>query len=575
MFKDEHNVGDVPGDPTLENNGAVYESPPDITVFDGLPIEQHVTWIIPVVRDVKRASGLEPQGNRFAHTNTTAEPRKAVAAGVESQIVVLRRLVKDSGIYALSALILPLITLILAPFLTHHLSPSDYGRLTVLNTSISLTVGVTQLGLGSAFFRASAYDYTSSGDRRYVLGTVTILLFLASLATLLGATVMAPLLAQLFFGQSSLGGLFILAATVVFLQNLTVPGVACLRLERRALIYSLLSISNLLITLVANFVLVGVLHLGLAGSLLATVCGYASVLICTVPLILLRATLRVRTDIARSVLTYGLPLIFNLFSYWVLQLSDRYLLSLFTSYAETARYAVAYTLAQGVSLAMGPFTLAWPLASFEIAKREDAAQIFKITFRWFSMFMLFATFGGSLVGGILLDGLFPLTYHSAANIIPIVALSVTFDAAYYVFMTGANVTRKTWLAPIFTTTAALVNVAVNLVLIPFLGAMGAALSTLVAFVVYAAMAYVVNRRIYPIRFEIGKFIIALLLGAALYGGSVFLGRGFGTYAGWAISFCTLIFYGGCLALLGLGSSRRSLLTGLKEVKTLIRDWRTL
>jgi O-antigen/teichoic acid export membrane protein len=447
--------------------------------------------------------------------------------------------------------------------------------LTVLNTSISLVVAITQLGLGSAFFRASAYDYTSSDDRRYVLGTVTILLCLASLATLLGITVMAPRLAQLFFSQPSLGGLFILAATVVFLQNLTVPGLACLRLERRALIYSLLSIGTLLITLVANFVLVGVLHLGLAGSLLATACGYAITLICTVPLILFRATLRVRADIARSVLAYGLPLVFSLFSFWVLQLSDRYLLSLFTSYTETAKYAVAYTLAQGVSIAMGPFTLAWPLASFEIARREDAAQIFKIAFRWFSMFMLFATFGGTLVGTILLYSLFPLTYHSVANIIPVVALSVTFYAAYYVFMTGTTVMRKTWLAPIFTTTVALINVTLNLVLIPFLGAMGAALSTLLAFAVYAAIAYVVNQRIYPVPFEIGRFILALSIGAALYIGSDFLGRGFGTYEGWGISFCALILYGGCLALLVLGSSGRSLLTGLKEIRTLIQDWRTL
>jgi O-antigen/teichoic acid export membrane protein len=574
MFKDEQNVGSIPDAPIFEDTGAMDRSS-RFTMFDSLPIHQQETWIIPVVRKRGKASRHQIRDSRFTPTNNIDEPGTALAPGIESQVVVLRRLVKDSGVYALSTLILPLVTLVLAPFLTHHLSPSDYGMLTVLNTLISLAVGVTQLGLGSAFFRASAYDYTSRGDRRYVLGTVSILLFLASLVTLLGTMAMAPFLAQLFFGRPSLGGFFILAATVVCLQNLTLPGLSRLRLERRALIYSLLSIGNLLTTLLANFILVGALHLGIAGSLLATVCGYGSVLICTIPFILLRATLRVRADIARSLLTYGLPLIFNLFSYWVLQLSDRYLLSLFTSYAETARYAVAYTLAQGVSLAMGPFTLAWPVASFEIARREDANQIFKIAFRWFSMFMLFVTFGGSLLGTILLNLLFPLTYHSVANIIPVVALSVIFYAVYYIFMTGASVTRKTWLAPIFTTIAALVNVALNLILIPSLGAMGAALSTLLAFVVYAAMAYIVNQRIYPVRYEIGMFIIALSIGAALYIGSDFLGQSFSRYGAWGIAFCALIFYGGCLVLLGFGSSGRFLLTGLKLARMLMRDWRSL
>src|SRR5262249_20567846 len=110
------------------------------------------------------------------------------------------------------------------------------------------------------------------------------------------------------------------------------------------------------------------------------------------------------------------------------------------------------------------------------------------------------------------------------------------------------------------------NVALNLVLIPLYGPMGAAASTLLAYVVLAIIAYVVNQRIYPVPYEIGKFIFAVLVGAALYIGSDFLGRGLGTYKAWAISSGTLIFYGGCLALLGLGSYKRWLPTRLKAKK---------
>src|SRR5260370_12679128 len=116
------------------------------------------------------------------------------------------------------------------------------------------------------------------------------------------------------FGQSSLSGLVILAMGVILLRNLSIPGFAWLRVESRPLLYSLLSIGNLMITLVANIVLVGKLHLGLTGSLLATGCGYAGVVICTMPIILLRAALRIRTDIARSLLAFCAPLTSNLFT---------------------------------------------------------------------------------------------------------------------------------------------------------------------------------------------------------------------------------------------------------------------
>src|SRR6266849_3157974 len=483
--------------------------------------------------------------------NTAPSSRQAPATGTESLVAPLRDLIKSSGLYAISSVTLPLISLVLAPFLTHALSPTDYGILTILNTLISLSAGITQLGLSSAFFRAYGYDYTSSADRRYVLGTVLILLCRVSLPTVIAAAITAPFLAHLLFGQPSLGGFVVLATGVVLLQNLSVPGLAWLRAESRALSYSLLSIGNLLITLIANILLVGVLHLGLAGSLLATGCGYASVIICTLPIILLHAVLRMRADIVRNLLAFGIPIIFNFISYWELQLADRYLLSIFSSLAETARYGVAYTLGSAISIVvLGPFTLAWPAALFSIAKREDAAQIYKLVFRWFSLFLLFTAFGLSLAGTILLHWLFPVSYHSGADIIPVVAVSLAFFGLYYVFGVGISITRKTWSTAILLAVAALVNVALNLVLIPHYGAMGAAASTLIAYVVLVAINYIVNQRLYPVPFEIGIFLIALLVGTALYIGSDILGRGFGTYGAWGISACTLILYGGCLALLG-------------------------
>src|SRR2546430_11493969 len=48
---------------------------------------------------------------------------KIAAASAEGQVAVLRKLIKSSGVYALSSVALPLIALVLSPFLTHNLSP--------------------------------------------------------------------------------------------------------------------------------------------------------------------------------------------------------------------------------------------------------------------------------------------------------------------------------------------------------------------------------------------------------------------------------------------------------------------
>jgi len=485
-------------------------------------------------------------------TVAAMEAQADVPVGVGGYIAPLRGLIKSSGIYALASMASPVVSLGLAPFLTHHLTPADYGILTILNTSISLTAGVTQLGLNSAFFRAYNYDYTSESDKRDVIATVVVLLCLVSIPMVLGVTLSAPFLADLLFGRSSFGGFVALAAGAIFLQNLTVPGFAWLRAENRAFFFALLSILSLLVTLGANLVLIGLVHLGVAGSLIATGSGYASVVMCTAPLIIRRAGVKMRIDIAGSLLAFGVPQVPNVISVWVLQLSDRYLLSIFGSLAQTASYAVAYTLGTALSIVViSPFSLAWPTTMYMIAKREDAAQVFKLVFRWFSILLFFAAFALSLAGIMLLYRLFPLSYHSAAPVVPIVALSVACYGVYIFLTVGISIRRKTWLASLLTTIAALTNFILNLFLIPRYGAMGAAASTLIAYAGLAVMAFVVNQRIYPVPFEVGRLLNVLFAGLAFYIGGNVLARLWGQWV-WPIDVLSLLFYGIWLFFWGNG-----------------------
>jgi O-antigen/teichoic acid export membrane protein len=470
---------------------------------------------------------------------------------VQNYLSHIPTLVKTSGIYALSSLASPLVQLVLAPFLTHQLSRSDYGVLAVLDTAIALLVGLTQLSLGSSFFRAYSYDYESPRDRSAVLSTLTILLSLTSIPVAVTMLIAAPWLSTLLFNGPSFSNPLRIAGLIILLQNLAVPGFSWLRAEDRPAWYSGLSIANLLISLSATIILVGLLRMGISGALLAIGCGYTVVVVCTLPVLLLRAGLRPRFDIARNLLSFGVPLACNFVAKWVLQLSDRYLLSHLASLAETASYSVAYSLGSALAVVIiAPFQLAWAAVMFAIAKRDDAAQRFRVVFRWFSIVLLLAAFALSLVALGMLDTLFPPAYHSAAPVIPIVAVSIVFYGIYAIFTVGISVRRKNWLAVIMTGLSAVVNVGANLILIPLYGSLGAAVSTCIAYIVLALIAYVVNQRIYPIPFEIGIFISALLIGIALYvGGNVFA-QTQELYVAWGIRICSLGLYAGCLAFLG-------------------------
>ncbi len=472
-----------------------------------------------------------------------------VKSSSENYVELIRKLAKSSGVYAIASFVSPLIALVLAPFLTHNLSHNDYGALTVLNTVIALIVGITQFGLASAFFRAYNCDFESKRDHLDILATAVVLLSLSTIPVVIAVIASSSFVSSILFGTAIYSGPLAIAAVIVLMQNLTVPGFSWCRAESRPWLFSSLSIVNLIISLGANIFLVGILQMGVTGSLLAIAGGYACVVILTLPYILIRAGLRLRLDITQNLLTFGFPLVFNFISIWVLQLSDRYLLGRLGTLSEVASYGVAYTLGGVINiLIITPFMLAWPAAMFTIAKRKDATQAFQLVFRWFSALLLFAAYGLSLLSTALLNLLFPPAYHSAAPVIPIIAMSTMFFGLSTICNIGISLRRKTWYAFLVGAISALINICANLVLIPLYGSMGAATSTLIAYALLVLFSYIINQRLYPVPFGIGKFLFALIIGITLYCGAETLAQPHGVILAWSILLGAFFLYGGYLLL---------------------------
>jgi O-antigen/teichoic acid export membrane protein len=146
--------------------------------------------------------------------------------------------------------------------------------------------------------------------------------------------------------------------------------------------------------------------------------------------------------------------------------------------------------------------------------------------------------------------IFPPAYHIATPVIPTIALSILFYGLYNYITLGVGLKRKTWLAVIFTSSAALLNVGLNFYLIPLYGSMGAALATLIAYFTLVIIAYIVNQRLYPIPYEIGKLSFALLIGLICFLGSSYLAQSQTPLVACGIYFIGVCLYAGYLLAVG-------------------------
>src|SRR5437660_4153627 len=103
--------------------------------------------------------------------------------------------------------------------------------------------------------------------------------------------------------------------------------------------------------------------------------------------------------------------------------------------------------------------------------------------------------------------------------------SLLKSVSIYALASCASPLVSLFLAPfLLVTFSAVLNVVLNIILIPQEGALGAALATLFAYMALALLVYITNQYLYPIPFEIGRFCIALFAGIGLYTASVFLSQ---------------------------------------------------
>ncbi len=492
-------------------------------------------------------------------------PQGHIKSG-KSSLELVRTLVKSSGIYALSSMTSPLVSLLLLPYLTHALSHADYGALAVLDTLIYLLSSITIFGVDAVFSAIYAQDCRTRREKRYALSTLALLLFFMIMPIALVGMMVAPRLSLLLLNSTSYSTAIDLTVFLVVLQNLTTPGLMWMRVEGRAVSYSIVSIANCLLMAGATVLLVGVFHRGILGALVAMGIGNAAIVVGTLPLIFLHTGFRLRFTMVVNMLMLGVPYAMNAMTMWLLQLSDRYLLAHFVSLSAAANYTIAYSLGGGVGfLITRPFSMAWWVLIYPIARRDDAAHLFKLIFRWYSFFLLFATLSVSLLGVSVLDFLFPASYRGQSLIISAIALATVFNSFFIVFNLGMTLRRKTWLAFIALLFSALLNFGINLFLIPLDGAMGAAIATLVAYIVLALVSYVFNQIMYPVPFEVGLVMLALGIGIVLYVGDTRFVQGQSPIAIWSIHCGLLLLYGSILAGLGiLPRDRKKAVKGIVE-----------
>ena len=425
----------------------------------------------------------------------------------------LRRLGKHSAIYGLGGLVSRILAVLLLPLYTAYLTTEDYGRVETLVALTAILVTLLRAGISNAFFR---FSFDDEEPRTTVLRTAFWFTVATSTLGLVLGWLLAPAISELLSLGDDQSWLVRAAFVGLWAQMNYEQLTAVFRVEERSTAFVAASLANVLLTIATTVLLVVVLDAGALGVIVGNFTGTLAVYLALLGYRREELGLEFDRDLLRRMNRFGLPLVPSGLALWTLNFSDRFFLAHLAGQDDVGRYSLGVRIASAMVLLLVAFRTAWPAFAYSI---EDDAEA-RRTYGYVLTYLLFVACWLSLALGALAPWLVRLlaqdeSFWPGANVVAPLAFGGALWGAYTVVAIGIGRLRRTQFNWVITGGAALVNVALNLVLIPRFGIEGAAASAVAAFaLMFVAMA-VYAQRLYPVPYQWRRVTTILVAAVAL------------------------------------------------------------
>jgi O-antigen/teichoic acid export membrane protein len=427
------------------------------------------------------------------------------------------RLGKQTAVYGLGAVAQQILGVITLPIYARVFDPRSYGVVEDITVGMAVLAIVIDLGLTSAAQR-SYFDYSDEQieERRTVVST-WVLPSIAS-AVLLGAAVAVAShpISEWMFGTGRFGHALVLTGIAIPLLTLATVLREVMRLRFAAWNY----LASSLITGVAGAALsvtfVLAFHLGVEGVLAGLLAGNGLAALYGLFVSWPHIGRRVSRRELAVMFAFGLPLIPNAISVWVLQFVDRILLTKLGSLNQVGQYAIANRLALALLLLVSAFGIAYSPFMLALHGEDPAAEklmrarlLTYVTAGLVSLAVVLSLFAREIVS-VLAPG-----FHQSYQSVALVCAGAVALGVGQVAMSEITLSRRTKLFALYATAAAALNVGLNFALIPVWGQVGAGAATAAGYIVLALLYYRGAQAISHTPYEARTLLALCALGAAL------------------------------------------------------------
>jgi len=407
-------------------------------------------------------------------------------------------MLKSSSYYTMANVIPQAIGFLLLPIYSQYMSPAQYGIVASMETLAYMFAILFTLGLERAAQRFY-FDSKDIEQRKVILGTFFCASLILSALFVAFAFASAPILG-LTFREIDFFPYFALTIIVSGLNSASLVTTMYYQVSEQPLKYLILNVSRAVLSFLLIIWFVMVQREGAQGQLWAQLA--CALIFLPVYLFISGKNFRWKIDITvlKQGLSYSWPFIPTILVAWVLTYSDRIFIEQMVNLEALGVYSMAYKLSMALLILTSSIQMAYTPVFYKIANSDDQVEA-KARLRAYGnsiayIFVLLCFFVALFANEVIVYML-DEKYSESIDMIRLLVyghlLSAIMGATSVLYLMQAKLTRVNMYTSIF---AALLNIALNFLLIPEYGVFGAVYATLISLVMLVILHFQVSKKGY-------------------------------------------------------------------------------
>ena len=430
----------------------------------------------------------------------------------------LKRFFQDTFIYGLATVLPRLMNFLLLPLLTGSLANADYSDNTTFYIYAAFFNVLLTYGMETSFFRF----FSRHKEKNKVFSTAFISL---TLTTILFFALVWTYNVELAHYVDLKLRYFNLLISVIALDTLVVIPFALLRATGKPIKFSIIKVLNIATYVALNYFFLWVvpkfnISLGILdySNDLVTYVFIANLIASLFTFFLLspyffKTKLVFDWSILKQFLTYGWPILIAGLAYVINENFDKWLLPQLLGKDINGAYAACYKIAVFMTIFIQGFRLGAEPFFFNHAEEKNAKTTYALIMKYFvvlgSLMLVFIVAYLHVFKRLIVTD---PSYWIAIDIVPIVLLANLMLGIYFNLAYWYKLTDKTRFGMYFSILGAVVTIGLNYALIPIIGFMGSAYTTLIAYALMVVISYLIGRKHYDIPYDLKNIGIYLSLG---------------------------------------------------------------